>query len=55
MLTAVKSDIQSRPREDLKREDIKLIAVEISKNGSKPLIPYTFNRPQDSSLTSLMK
>jgi hypothetical protein len=48
VLVAVRTNIESRRREDLERENIELIAVEIHKSGNKPLLLYTFYRPPQS-------
>ena len=45
MLIAVKIDIQSNRRFDLERDQIELVAVELFKDSSKPVILYTFYHP----------
>ena len=45
VLIAVKSDLQSIRRNDLERNNTEMVAVEIF-TCSKPLILYTFYRPQ---------
>lgn len=45
VLIAVKIDIRSNHRFDLEREQITLVAIELFKDSSKPVILYTFYHP----------
>ena len=45
VLIAVRHDIQSNCRSDLESDQIELVAVELFKDGCKPLILYTFYHP----------
>lgn len=45
MLTAVGHDIQSNRRSDIESDQIELVAVELFKDGCKPLIFYSFYHP----------